>query len=302
MQPLNMANSRLKNTKLHPEVASSRPTLAQKIIIAPLAVAKNNGEDRSDEESEGSSKDSFKSCMEDFTVNNNNDKVIIDNLIQSKLKCDHQYEVGVVVASVTSQYLHMVGPLGHVWLECYVDPLACLVFIEGVRTKEVYSVKMGAMGYMVLKECVQCQLSEETNVSPTLVWFGEEQRPSARAAGGVVVGRQGDRMVVQLEGPSAARTVRLVLFHGETDKGRDVGLETGVLVWAWTRQLGRGGGASKFLEGAAVIKEKVDEHDIDDEYVDAKQNVNQFSSEVQPSSSNRQLLRLLLHRLLYLSF
>jgi len=295
-----MASKRLQNYNIHPEMASSRPVLAQKIDIVPCSVVENNyGEDKSDEESEGSSKDSFKSCMEDLAVNHDDEKVVLGKDCPSKPKCDHQHEVGVMVASLTSQHLHLVGPLGHVWVECCVDPLACLVFIDGVRTKEVYSVKMGAMGHMVVKECIKCQLSVKTKVNPALVWFGEDLRPNARAAVGVVVGMEEGRMVVQLEGPSAARIARLVLFHGETGEDQDVGLETRVLVWAWTRQLGRG--TVKFLEGAAIVNNKDYEELDKDDYVDDKQDIDQLTSEAQTSPNNRNLLRLLLNRLLYIS-
>ena len=175
---------------------------------------------------------------------------------ERKTVCVHKYEVGVVVVSTSPQYLHIVGPLGDSWVETCVDPVMSLVFVEGVRIREVDSVKVGTMGHMVVTECVNCQFQDMTDVAiagPCLLWFGEEQRPSVRGAVGEVVGREGDRMVVQLEGPPAARSARLVLFHCKSIVQREIVLQTKVLVWAWARQQHQGKrGLGKFLEGAAV--------------------------------------------------
>ena len=175
---------------------------------------------------------------------------------ERKTLCVHKYEVGVVVVNTSPQYLHIVGPLGDSWVETCVDPVMSLVFVEGVRSREVDSVKVGTMGHMVVTECVKCQFQDMTDVAiagPCLLWFGEDQRPSVRGAMGEVVGREGDRMVVQLEGPPAARTVRLVLFHCKSIVQREIVLQTKVLVWAWARQQYQGKrGLGKFLEGAAV--------------------------------------------------
>ena len=181
---------------------------------------------------------------------------------ESKTLCVHKYEVGVVVVSTSPQYIHIVGPLGDSWVETCVDPVMSLVFVEGVRSREVDSVKVGTMGHMVVTECVRCQFQDITDVAiagPCLLWFGEEQRPSVRGAVGEVVVRLGDRMVVQLEGPPAARTVRLVLVHCKSIVQREIVLQTKVLVWAWARQQHQGKrGLGKFLEGAAVKKVEQD--------------------------------------------
>merc|ERR1712179_141731 len=105
-----------------------------------------------------------------------------------------------------------------------------LVFVEGVRIGEVTdTIKVGTVGHMVLTECIKCRLPKvEKDMAlavPCLLWFGE-LGPAVRGAMGKVVGKKGDRMMLQ----------------------------TRVMVWAWSRQRqhqGRDKGGEKFLEGAA---------------------------------------------------
>ena len=179
--------------------------------------------------------------------------------IHTQEVCGHQYEVGVVVVSTSSQFLELVGPLGDSWVVTCVDPAHSVVFVDGVRVREVDTVKAGTIGHMVLTECVKCQFLKSNKdiviASPCLLWFGDTVRPTVRGAVGEVVGKEGDMMVVQLEGPPAARTARLVLFYLESIVHRQLVLHTKVLVWAWSRQhqvLSRG--VRKFLEGAAVTR------------------------------------------------
>eukprot|EP00092_Neocalanus_flemingeri_P025483 GFUD01027631.1.p1 GENE.GFUD01027631.1~~GFUD01027631.1.p1 ORF type:complete len:775 (+),score=171.21 GFUD01027631.1:45-2369(+) len=157
--------------------------------------------------------------------------------------CVHKYEVGVVVVSISSQYLHLIVQLGDSWARTDVDPLSFLVYVEGVRTREVFNVTMGAIGSMVVDKCVNCKLLEVTLASPNLLWFGDE--PCVRGSPGAVVGREEGRMVVQLE-----RTDTLVLFHGDVIEQMS-DLQTKVLVWAWAKQLKNCAGT--FFEGAALI-------------------------------------------------
>jgi len=177
----------------------------------------------------------------------------------NKVECGHQYEVGVVVVRVSSKYVHVVGPLGDYWVETCVYSEQSLVFVEGVRIGEVTdTIKVGTVGHMVLTECIKCRLPKvEKDMAlavPCLLWFGE-LRPAVRGAMGKVVGKKGDRMVVQLEGPSASRVARLVLFYRESIVHREIMLQTRVMVWAWSRQhQGRDKGGEKFLEGAAVTR------------------------------------------------
>ena len=120
------------------------------------------------------------------------------------------------------------------------------------------SVKVGTVGHMVLTECIKCRFQKvEKDMAlavPCLLWFGEVG-PAVRGAMGKVVGKEGDRMVVQLEGPAASRVARLVLFYRESIVHREIMLQTRVKVWAWSRQQqGLGKGGEKFLEGAALTR------------------------------------------------
>eukprot|EP00092_Neocalanus_flemingeri_P035640 GFUD01038804.1.p1 GENE.GFUD01038804.1~~GFUD01038804.1.p1 ORF type:complete len:307 (-),score=86.20 GFUD01038804.1:85-1005(-) len=282
-------------------VPSSRPALARRDMNAvPQSSLENLVEEKcwTDNESAGSSEESFKSCVEDFS----------EKGTFPIPRCVHKYEVGVIVVRISSEYLHLVIPLGDNWVETCVDPFKTLVIVDGLKTREVYSVKIGAMGYMVVQECVKCQMdmSDVATVNPSLLWFGEDQGPSAREVTGVVVGKEGDKMVVQLEGPAAARIARLVLFFGDLMGQKEYGLQTKVLVWAWARQL-RGGGGGKYLEGAAVVNLKDIEHGVGDHELHVEVDVaaavsdgGQVACGVMSGSNNRQLLRLLLHRLLCL--
>jgi len=251
MSKINSKSSSVQSTLSH-QVQSSSPGLAPR----KRCCVENVGDVKSETDDElrvESSKDSFDLCVDEEEYW---DKLEDD---KSKPRCDHKYEVGVVVVNISSEYLHLVGPLGHAWVETCVDPFHSLVFVDGVRIKEVFSVKIGAMGNMVVKECVKCQIdttvSELSIAFPTLLWFGEEQKPSVRGAVGVVNRWEGRRMVVQLEQPPAARIARLVLFHPMGSLARTWKLRcrprSKVLVWAWARQLE--GGVRIFLEGAAAV-------------------------------------------------
>jgi len=177
-----------------------------------------------------------------------------------EIVCDHRYEVGVVLVSTSSKYVRLVGSLGGFWLETCVDPVKSFVFKDGVRITEVQdNIEVGTMGHMVLTECVRCLFQEGINdmaaiAVPCLIWFGYPT-PAVRGVMGKVVGKKGERMVVQLDGPPAARVVRLVLFYLESIVHREILMETKVKVWAWSRhhQVTKRG-SEKFLEGAAVTK------------------------------------------------
>ena len=109
----------------------------------------------------------------------------------------------------------------------------------------------------------------------------------------MVIGLEGRRMVVQLEGPPAERTARLVLFHGQSSENMEIRIQTKVLVWAWTRQLG--GGAQKFLEGVAAVVKLEDIAAIEKVEDAAEAVAGQAAYVGQHGQNNRQLLRRLLY-------
>ena len=212
----------------------------------------NHGKDECDDVCWQKFRDNFKVA----TVDKFKDELCDFN---SKDLCDHKYEVGVVVVCISSKYVRVVGPLGDNWIETSVDFEQSLVFVEGVRMRKVTdSIKVGTMGHMVLTECIKCGLHEMGKdmaiAVPCLLWFGD-LRPAVRGAMGRVVGKLGDRMVVQLEGPPASRVVRLVLFYSKSIVHREIVLQTRVMVWAWSRQhQGKNKGVEMFLEGAALTR------------------------------------------------
>lgn len=282
------------------KIPSSRPVLSIRNFASSISTTVDQ-----DQEVDGDqiSEDSFKSCME------GTDSECKESILKAATndECDHAYEIGVTVVTISHNYLHLVGPLGEQWLEATVDPLVSLVYIDGMRTKEVYSVKNGSMGHMVVRKCLNCQQSPNMILdSPSLVWFGVRQVPCVRGQEGVVVGIEGKRKVVQLECPPAARIPRLVLLHG--DDLDCPPLQTKVKVWAWTRNIKRGV-TDKFLEGAAIVtvstkdlKNIVHSEDVATEFDSANHEQKVGSSNTSTMSIKLQLQRLLLQRLQFLSF
>ena len=166
-------------------------------------------------------------------------------------KCNHKYEAGAVVVSISSQYLHMVVQLGDTWDSFKVNPMASMVLVDGIRSREVYNIKMGAIGTMVFQNCLQCHINEKKLdnrlvSSMVLLWIGESYGPTVRGSPGIVVGKKDeDRLVVQVEGIDT-----LVLFYGNTVEQK-LDVSTSVLAWAWPKQLR--GGKGSFVEGAALV-------------------------------------------------
>lgn len=282
------------------DIPSSRPVL----ISSKVKSSSCTTEDL-EEEGDKSSEDSFKSCIGGTDSECEQSALVIS----AGYVCDrdHVYEIGVVVVKVSHRYLHLVGPRGVQWLEARVDPLISLVYIDGIRTKEVFSVKNGSMGHMVLRKCLNCQLNPNLVIdSPALVWFGVSQVPCVRGQEGVVVGVDGQRRVVQLESPPAARIARLVLLHG--DDLDCPPLQSKVKVWAWTRNI-KSGLTDRFLEGAAIITIITEDHDKiiirEDkapESDSSSQGKKAESNITSTMSIKLQLQRLLLQRLQFLSF
>jgi len=181
----------------------------------------------------------------------------LPNLI-SKVECSHNYEAEAVVVSISSQYLHLVVQLGDTWVRVEVDPLFSTVMVDGIRAREVFSVKIGAIGTVVLKKCVQYHSSNtKTDIivgsHVALLWFGDKNVPSVRGSPALVVANEDDRLVVQVED-----TDTLVHFYGKMVEHK-LELQTRVLVWAWSQQLS---GERGSLEGAAiVVREDIVEND-----------------------------------------
>ena len=283
------------------KIPSSRPVLSSRNFASSII----STTEEQDQEVDGNqiSEDSSKSCMEET------DSECKESILTAATndECDHAYEIGVTVVKISHNYLHLVGPLGEQWLEAAVDPLVSLVYIDGMRTKEVYSVKNGSMGHMVVRKCLNCQQSPNMVLdSPSLVWFGVRQVPCVRGQEGVVVGVEGKRKVVQLESPPAARIPRLVLLHG--DDLDSPPLQTKVKVWAWTRNIKRGV-TDKFLEGAAIVTVSTEDHKSIEHTEDIASESDSDNHEQKVESSNTstmsiklQLQRLLLQRLQFLSF
>lgn len=185
--------------------------------------------------------------------------------------CEHKYETGMVVVTVSNQFLRLLVQCRGVWLTTDVDPLKLMVIVDGIRIKEVFSIRIGTMGHIVTKECTDCSTCQIDTVTPVLVWFGETQVPSVRGLSGLVVGREDKRVVVQLE-----QSEELVLFHGDSDEEEELALHSQVLVWAWKKVVQNG--AVKFLEGAAFIKivnnvKRIDEDDANDSIDVSSENI-----------------------------
>eukprot|EP00092_Neocalanus_flemingeri_P036137 GFUD01039347.1.p1 GENE.GFUD01039347.1~~GFUD01039347.1.p1 ORF type:complete len:710 (-),score=218.70 GFUD01039347.1:105-2234(-) len=145
--------------------------------------------------------------------------------------CRHKYEVDVVLISVTSQCLHLVGPLNDIWVRSEVSPTCTPVYVKGGKMKNSKQVSVGDIGTMVSRLCVRCQLDTtvECLAAPLLVWFGEEQQPGVRRGQGVVVWREEGKVLVKLDG------LELVLFKGSDDSDRELESGCKVLVWGWRK-------------------------------------------------------------------
>eukprot|EP00092_Neocalanus_flemingeri_P020052 GFUD01021713.1.p1 GENE.GFUD01021713.1~~GFUD01021713.1.p1 ORF type:complete len:725 (+),score=215.20 GFUD01021713.1:59-2233(+) len=143
--------------------------------------------------------------------------------------CLHKYEVGVVLISVTSQCLHLVGPLNDIWVRSEVSPTCTPVYVKGGKMKNSKQVSVGDIGTMVSRLCVKCQLDTtvECLAAPLLVWFGEE--PGVRSGQGVVVWREEGKVLVKLDGSE------LVLFKGSDNSDRELESGCKVLVWGWRK-------------------------------------------------------------------
>ena len=164
--------------------------------------------------------------------------------------CDHVNEVQVVVINndTPSEYLHLVYPSGQQWKTFFVNPMYDMMLYNGMRVKEVLSVKPGSIGYIVFKYCVKCHESipqtecRRYKNEALIVWFGSYS-PSVRGLEGILVGKEKDRSVVKLKND------QLVLFHGNLlDMSIPIG--TDLKVWACRRVLD---GQTTFLEGCAGI-------------------------------------------------
>jgi len=87
--------------------------------------------------------------------------------------CEHKYETGMVVVTVSNQFLRLLVQCRGVWLTTDVDPLKLMVIVDGIRIKEVFSIRIGTMGHIVTKECTDCSTCQIDTVTPVLLWFGE---------------------------------------------------------------------------------------------------------------------------------
>jgi len=202
------------------------------------------------EDSDQSSEESFESCKSSQSVQSCYETEM------AQCKGQHEHEVMVMVDGTQEAKLLLSFPVGGTQELLALDPLSSILLVDGMRVKEAMGVRPGTLGWMVLQQCVKCLnegvASLERPVCPLLVWFGEE--PHVREEVGLVRA-VGQRCVVQLEVPPAARFHKLVLFHGEAVAGRAGAVELGnsVAVWAWHRKLGKHG-HDKIYEGAAMIE------------------------------------------------
>merc|ERR1719209_413537 len=121
-------------------------------------------------------------------------------------KCQHQYEVGIVVISVEEQQLQMVGPMNNIWVKIDVNSDCVAV-------------------------CVNCQLDKkvESLTTPLFLWLGEE--PDVRGESAVVVWSEDDKMLVMVDGGQP------VMFRG-CSKDEIVATDEKVIVWAWSTRPG----------------------------------------------------------------
>ena len=67
--------------------------------------------------------------------------------------CEHQYEVGVVVISVSEDFLQMVGPLNDIWVKMDVHSNHAPVFLVKSRVLDFNDVKVGDIGTVVVGIC-----------------------------------------------------------------------------------------------------------------------------------------------------
>merc|ERR1719369_99226 len=114
--------------------------------------------------------------------NDNSNRDLNETFIinEAQSSCEHQYEAEVVVVTVSDQFLHLIVQCGGTWATIRVDPLTSVVFVNGVRIKEVLNIKMGSMGHMVTSLCTVCKVIGD-NFTPLLLSFGENSVPSVRA-------------------------------------------------------------------------------------------------------------------------
>jgi len=216
----------------------------------PLEVVRKDNEKASN-----SILDSSTSSIDEVQLNTTFD--VLESSLEKHLVCENKYEAGVVVVTVSNQFLRLLVQCGDTWFTTDVDPLTSMVLVNGVRIKEVLNIKMGTIGHMVTKDCScsYCEVSPspKSNVSSILVWFGETQIPSVRGESGSVVGKEDDRIVVQLH-----HSQDMVLFYGEKIN-EEVLLNMNVLVWAWKKMVGSVG----FSEGAAFVI--IRNHEVENE-------------------------------------
>jgi len=174
---------------------------------------------------------------------------ILDNSLSlCSSGCEHQYEVGVVVISVSEDFLQMVGPLKDIWVKMDVHSNHGPVFVEKSRVLDFKDVKVGDIGTVVVGMCVKCQIDKEAeSLIPHLaLWIGRD--PDIREANGVVVWSENEKMLVQVQdGPP-------VMFK-DCKEGEETGKE--LIVWAWSTQPGM------CAEGVTwIVQPKTDNSDL----------------------------------------
>ena len=113
--------------------------------------------------------------------------------------CEHQYEVGVVVISVSEDFLQMVGPLNDIWVKMDVHSNHAPVFLVKSRVLDFNDVKVGDIGTVVVGICEKCQLDKEgeSQMPHLALWLGQD--PDIRGANGVVVWSENETMLVQVQ-------------------------------------------------------------------------------------------------------
>jgi len=146
-------------------------------------------------------------------------------------KCQHQYEVGIVVISVEEQQLQMVGPMNNIWVKIDINCDSVPVFLARSRVTNFREVKVGFMGTAIMAVCVNCQLDMKGEClnTPVLLWLGEE--PDVRGETGKVVWREVDKILVMVDGGQP------VMFR-EYCKDEIVATDEKVRVWAWSTKPG----------------------------------------------------------------
>ena len=191
-------------------------------------------------------KDSSRLLNETFTFE---ESVVVSPSTLQNSKCQHQYEVGIVVISVEKQQLQMVGPMNNIWVKIDVDLDCVPVFVARSRVTNFREVKVGFMGTVIMDMCVNCQLDRKVEclTKPMLLWLGEE--PDIRGETGVMVWREDEKMLVMVESGQP------VMFrdHHNCHNYDKVATDEKLKVWAWGTKLGM------CAEGAIWIVQQRDE-------------------------------------------